>query len=66
MLYLVIRLSDYKVIAVTELRDLADMIAEQFPIPCGVYNQNVRFASKPTLNDYFNFPMKTLDKPNEM
>ena len=59
MLYLVIRLSDSKVIAVTELRDLADMIAKQFPVPCGVYNQKTPFASKPTLNDYFNFPMKT-------
>ena len=56
MLYLVIRLSDKKVMAVTELRDLADMIAESFPVPCGVYNYKIPFVSKQNLNDYFEIP----------
>ena len=53
MFYLVIRLSDKKIMAVTELRDLADMIAESFPAPCGVYNYKIPFVSKQNLNDYF-------------
>lgn len=53
MLYLVIRLSDKKVMAVTELRDLADMITESFPVPCGVYNYKIPFVSKQTLDDFF-------------
>lgn len=53
MMYLVIRLSDKKIMAVTELRDLADMIADSFPVPCGVYNYKIPFVSKPTLNEYF-------------
>lgn len=50
MLYLVVRLSDKKIVAVTELRDLADMIADAFPVPCGVYNFK---TSRQDLNDYF-------------
>ena len=56
MLYLVIRLSDKKIVAVVELRDLADMIAESFPVPCGVYNYKIPFASKQTLDDFFEIP----------
>ena len=50
MLYPVVRLSDKKIIAVVELRDLADMIADTFPTLCGVYNFR---TSRQDLNDYF-------------
>lgn len=36
--YLVIRLVDRAVIAITDNRDLADFIAESFPVDCAVCN----------------------------